>query len=78
MNDKPKCYDCKWRGDLVGDAHSKCDHPDAIVEKTTGAGLNIKGNEHGIANGWFAWPWNFDPTWLENCDGFTPKIEAQL
>jgi hypothetical protein len=36
-------------------------------------GLNIKANPHGIRNGWFNWPYNFDPTWLENCDGFTEK-----
>ena len=35
--------------------------------------LNIKGNPHGVKNGWFNWPWNFDPTWLENCDGYTEK-----
>ncbi len=42
--------------------------------------LNIKGNAHGIRNGWFNWPWNFDPTWLERCDGHTakqPQTEAQ-
>ena len=33
-------------------------------------GLNIKGNPHGIKKGWFNWPWNFDPVWLEECDGF--------
>lgn len=32
--------------------------------------LNIKGKEYGIRNGWFNFPYNFDPTWLENCDGF--------
>ena len=31
--------------------------------------LGIEGNPHGIAKGWFNWPFNFDPTWLENCDG---------
>ena len=35
--------------------------------------LNIKGHPHGIANGWFNWPFNFDPTWLENCDGFEER-----
>jgi len=34
--------------------------------------LNIKGNPHGIRSGWFNWPYNFDPVWLETCDGFTP------
>jgi len=33
--------------------------------------LNIKGAAHGIRNGWFNWPFNFDPVWLDNCDGFT-------
>lgn len=33
-------------------------------------GLNVKGHPHGIAKGWFNHPWNFDPTWLESCDGF--------
>ena len=32
--------------------------------------LNIDAEEHGIKSGWFNWPWNFDPIWLKNCDGF--------
>jgi len=32
--------------------------------------LNIKGDPHGIKSGWFNFPFNFDPVWLENCDGF--------
>ena len=35
--------------------------------------LNIRGNTHGIRMGWFNWPANFDPTWLDNCDGFLQK-----
>jgi len=35
--------------------------------------LHIKANPIGIRGGWFMWPGNFDPTWLENCDGFTEK-----
>lgn len=36
-------------------------------------GLNVIGNNHGISKGWFNWPCNFDPTWLERCDGFEKK-----
>ena len=36
--------------------------------------LNVKGNQHGIKNGWFNYPFNFDPTWLEECDGFERAI----
>ena len=43
------------------------------VEGQSGVEMNIKGNAHGIRNGWFNWPWNFDPVWLENCDGFEKK-----
>jgi hypothetical protein len=32
--------------------------------------LQIKANNHGILKGWFNWPVNFDPVWLENCKGF--------
>lgn len=38
--------------------------------------LNVKGNPTGIKKGWFNWPYNFDPTWLESCDGFEDKEVA--
>lgn len=37
--------------------------------------LNIKGSSYGISKGWFNFPSNFDPVWLENCDGFD-KIDT--
>jgi len=30
----------------------------------------VTGNHHGIKNGWFSWPMNFDPIWLQTCSGF--------
>ena len=39
-------------------------------------GLKIKGNSHGIAKGWFNWPFNFDPVWLESCNGFTESVKT--
>ena len=35
--------------------------------------LKIIGNESGIARGYFFWPYNYDPIWLKNCEGFEPK-----
>lgn len=35
--------------------------------------LNIKASEHGKRMGWFNFPMNFDPVWLENCDGFKKR-----
>ena len=45
----------------------------ARVEPIQADALNVAGHPHGIKNGWFCWPWNFDPTWLLNCDGFEKK-----
>ena len=27
MTKAPDCYQCKWRGDVIGSAHSICHHP---------------------------------------------------
>lgn len=35
--------------------------------------IKVTGHPHGIRNGWFLWPANFDPTWLVSCDGFEAK-----
>ena len=35
--------------------------------------LTIKGHPTGMRRGWFNWPYNFDPTWLLECDGFEAK-----
>jgi hypothetical protein len=89
---KPNCYECKYRSNISGDAHSCCKHPNngnmdsdiaillsllSSAHRGTPAdmesGLNIVGNPTGIQGGWFNWPFNYDPTWLENCDGFTQK-----
>ncbi len=87
-----QCYDCEYRGDLVGSCHSCCNHPSIkknplgeimgllgsvgrVPVMTPENDLGIKGNAHGIRNGWFCWPYNFDPVWLENCNGFKQKGE---
>ena len=40
---------------------------------TPAQGITVKGNAHGIRHGWFNHPYNFDPVWLEECSGYTPK-----
>lgn len=75
-----KCYECIHRGTVPGSCHSSCNHPEAKTESGLlyvlsgqSGSLNIKGNTHGIKSGWFIWPLDFDPVWLENCDGFKMK-----
>lgn len=62
---KPDCYKCKYRKNIPGDAHLRCDNGAA----------KVTGHPHGIKNGWFYWPVNFDPTWLISCDSFSDKPE---
>ena len=85
---KPNCYKCRWRGEVAGSAHSCCNHPkckDAgsgfigLAVALSGGhappietGLKVKGNPQGITGGWFCHPLNFDPVWLEECNGFEP------
>ena len=47
-----------------------------VVDTDGATALNILANPHGVRMGWFNWPFNFDPTWLEHCDGFTRKAPA--
>jgi len=37
--------------------------------------ITVKGNPCGIKNGWFNHPFNFDPRWLEECNGFEAKAK---
>lgn len=60
LSEAPNCYKCEYRCDIAGDCHSQCLNMNA----------HVKGSEHGRRNGWFIWPWNYDPIWLESCDGF--------
>lgn len=57
------CYRCRHRRNVPGDAHSACDNLDA----------RVTADQHGIRNGWFFWPFNFDPVWLTGCSGFVAK-----
>jgi len=94
----PDCYDCLYRCDIPGDAHSCCTHPatknliDNPLAQIMGifasvgrvspiladCGLHIQANLHGIRKGWFNWPINYDPSWLEACAGFTKKYPDKI
>ena len=81
---KPNCYECKHRREIPGDAHSSCSHPllrekdKSLAVLMLGLGkqsyaareLGIVGHPTGIKGNYFLWPINFDPIWLEACNGF--------
>ena len=61
MSSSTSCYECKNRREIPGDCHSQCVKPDA----------SMIGNKHGIKNGWFMYPFNYDPIWMESdCKNF--------
>ncbi len=81
MSNRNDCYECPYRENIHGSAHSKCT---AVPDDFSGAliSLNImKGNikniynkedklllkfdPHGVKHGWCTWPINFDPVWVE-------------
>lgn len=85
--DKPNCYECRWRGTLVGDEHSCCNHPalsagNGAIKWIVAQGFyvnqrcelfNVTADPLGIRRGWFMWPINYDPVWLLTCDAFERK-----
>jgi len=41
------------------------------------AEAQVAADQHGMANGWFYWPFNFDPIWLHRCDSFSAVEEVR-
>lgn len=64
---KPDCYSCIYQKELSYSCHSECANHEA----------KVSANPHGIKNGWFMWPINFDPCWLESCDGFSQRPDKE-
>lgn len=50
-----ECFTCRFKRSVPGNCHIKCVKPAQIVAET--------GNAHGIRNGWFFYPFLYDPTW---------------
>ena len=86
---KPNCYECKHRCNVAGSEHSSCKHPllkgrelttvmriMAVGKSVSGYGTNyikVSGEHHGIINGWFSYPMDFDPVWLIECNGYEAR-----
>lgn len=50
-NKNNECYHCIFKEEVPGNCHIKCTNPDH----------DMKGNSYGIQNGWFIYPYLFDP-----------------
>ncbi len=49
------CYECEFKKSIPGDSHISCSKPDK----------DMQGDRHGVRNGWFLYPLNFDPIWMQ-------------
>ncbi len=67
MNEiKTECFKCEHKRSIPGNYHISCLKPDANVCYT--------GHENGRKNGWFSYPFNFDPVWkMVKCENFKEK-----
>ena len=60
-NKRNECYSCIHKRPVSGNAHIKCAKPDP----------DMRGTKHGVQNGWFAYPFSFDPVWKEkDCQNY--------
>jgi len=61
---KKNCYSCVSKRNNPGDCHIRCANPDP----------EMKGKEHGVRQGWFFYPGNFDPVWMDKeCSNYEEK-----
>ncbi len=88
------CYGCIHRRPLPGSAHSRCAKGVELAGGSAavaelfglfGAGLDglaakhgVVGTDHAKLRGWFAWPFNFDPVWLEACALYESREQALM
>lgn len=72
---KPNCYKCPARWQLSYTHHSECraggTPTETFLHATALKTIRVKLNPHGVKNGWAAWPYNFDPIWVDECSAFT-------
>jgi len=66
-NSETNCYECVHRRSIAGDCHTQCAKPDP----------EMTGSEHGIKNGWFMYPFNFDPIWKTKVCSTFEKIKGK-
>ena len=70
MSDQKKtCWHCAYKMNNIGSADIQC----RFNWNGTGA-KKPEGDEWGIKNGWYNFPWNYDPVWMKNeCQKFKAK-----
>lgn len=67
-NKMNECYHCQHMRSVEGNTHVLCVKPD----------VDMRGDKHGIRNGWFYYPLLFDPTWkLDMCKNYETHEQVE-
>lgn len=70
MTEKKTCYSCAYCGTIPGSCHASCTYAWSNDEKMPA------GDTHGIKNGWYMFPFNYDPVWMdEECTAHAKETD---
>lgn len=74
MKETKNCYNCGYRGEVAGSAHSRCKFDWSKSDKNTPEAHN-----QGIKNGWYNFPLNYDPVWqIGKCEAHSGKANEKM
>lgn len=74
QEEKKSCFGCAYKRNVPGDAHIACGFNFKKAQKQLPTG-----DPHGIKNGWFTFPINYDPAWMRSeCQGFSKEVEEGM
>jgi hypothetical protein len=68
-----QCFNCAYKMKIPRDAHISC------LFAWGKAGLNMpRGNPHGVMQGWYQFPFSFDPIWMVGeCPAFSTVADPE-
>ncbi len=70
-----QCYGCGYKKEIRGDCHISCLFDWGRMSYKSGI-HPPKGNAHGIMNGWYNFPYQYDPVWMiEECPAFSKEAD---
>ena len=68
------CYNCAYRGEVVGSVHTRCRFDWEKSEL-----IPPKGDSLGIKKGWYKFPLNYDPVWqIEKCEAHSIEFNLDM
>ncbi len=50
----------------------------ATLVSATASKIKVELNAHGVAHGWCNFPFDFDPIWVDACEGFEERCPQVL